>query len=237
VSRCLPQRVAWASALLAALALGPGCGVIALTHDKMLGPVSPAGNIHPVVVGDDFVVTERGVAPGESSRDQPMFRPVPPGFPRRYGEPNTFYKMLQGGQAFLRGLSFVVWGETRSGTPLLEDQLATLERGRSSEEVLAKLGTPNLWLRRKHGSLMAYKAELGTFLAFYVGMPPLADNIVPIPGLNNLSFRWHYNVIRPYKTLLLFDTDERLVAWFRNDPEEPEEAPASNGAGGEEGDG
>lgn len=211
------------AALLGLLAL-QGCGVVALIHDKMLGPVSPAGNIHSVMVGDDFVVTERGVE-GRSNREQPMFRPIPPGFPRRYGEPASLVKGLRGAEAFVRGLSFLVWGESQKGAPVSPEAVAGLSVGRTSAEVLDRLGPPNLWLRRQTGSIMAYQAELGTFLAFYLGMPPLADQLVPIPGLSSLTFRYRYNVIRPYKTILFFDGDERLVAWFRNDPAKPPQPP------------
>jgi len=128
-------------------------------------------------------------------------------------------------QATIRALSFVVWGETRVGKRLPADAVATLEEGTSAAEVLERLGSPNLWLRRESGSLMAYKAEVGTHLSFYLGMPPLADRVLPIPGLNNLTFRWNYQQTRPYKTVLLFDAHDRLRAWFQNDPEAPLEEP------------
>ncbi|RMG11126.1 MAG: hypothetical protein D6731_16180 [Planctomycetota bacterium] len=215
-------RGATLQALVLGLASLSGCGVLALTHDKMLGPVSPAGRIHSVVVSNDYIVTERGLVGVGDERDQPLFRPIPPGFPRRYAEPASMVKGLRGAMAFLRGLSFVVWGRTHTGRVLPEDALTVLRKGITAAEVLAALGTPSLWLRRKGGSLMGYRAEVGTFLSVSLGLPPLADQFVPIPGLGNIRIRWHYNIIKPYKTLLVFDAQERLVAWFRNDPDASE---------------
>jgi hypothetical protein len=206
------------AALALALLLPPlgGCGVIALIHDKMLGPVSPLGEVHAAAVGAHFTVSETGVT-GDVSRE-PTFRPLPPNLPDR-GRPQRYWDIVQGMVAFIRGISFVVWGESRTGVPLDPQRLERLTPGISAQEALEALGTPNLWLRRQGGSLMAYKAELETFFAFYIGMPPFVDNFNPIPGLSSLSFRWNYRALRPYKTLLFFDADERLTAWVKNDPD------------------
>ena len=60
----MPSPRTRSSVALLALTVGlsslPGCGVLALVHDKILGPISPAGRIHPLVVGDDFRISEQG---------------------------------------------------------------------------------------------------------------------------------------------------------------------------------
>ncbi len=215
--RC-PRRRAALLLLLALLPSTSGCGVLALIHDKMLGPVSPLGEIHPPTIGAEFTVTDQGVS-GDISQE-PNFRPFPPNIPDR-GRPLRYWNIVQGLSAFIRGISFVVWGETQDGRPLDPAMLDGLRPGVDAQTVLSTLGTPQMWLRRKTGSLMAYKAELGTFFAFYVGMPPFVDNINPIPGLSSLTFRWNYQSVRPYKTVLFFDQDDRLVTWMRNDPDQP----------------
>lgn len=218
-------------ALLAPLHLG-GCGVVALIHDKMLGPISPLGRIHPAAIGAEFTVTYQGVS-GDVS-NEPTFRPLPPDLPDR-GRPLRYWNIVQGMVAFIRGISFVVWGESRTGTPLPAERVGRLTPGISAQEALEALGTPNLWLRRTGGSIMAYKAELETFFAFYLGMPPFVDNFNPIPGLSSLTFRWNYRAIRPYKTILFFDAEDRLVSWFKNDPDREIDVEAETAAPAEAG--
>lgn len=213
------------AALGALLLAASGCSLPSLWHDKMLGPISPAGQVHAVSVGSDFTVTDEGVV--ATLGNEPILRPYPLDFIRRIAQPRNFYGVHQGLQAIIKAISFVVLGETSVGKPLPADAVRKLKEGAPAGEVLRLLGSPNLWIRRSGGSVMAHRAALGSHWSFYLGMPPLADRILPIPGLNNLTFRWNSHVTRVYKTVLLFDADDRLRAWFQNDPDaEPGEPDA-----------
>ena len=60
---------------------------------------------------------------------------------------------------------------------------------------------------------MAYKAEKREVFAFWIGTPPFIDII---PGANNFSFRYMYRRLRPFKTVLFFDTEDRLLGLVSN---------------------
>ena len=197
-----------ARTLLAALGAGlgcAGCGLVALTHDSVIGPVSPAGQIHATAVGSGFRVTESGPVadPGDDAR----LRPYPRDLFERVAAPHSFWSLAQGIEAFLASLSPVTSRETRRGT-LGSTALAP---GASLDEALALLGPPELWLRRESESLLLYRSARRRTLSFYLGVPPPAAALVPIPGIGNLYVRWANESERAEKLLLFFDRDGRLV--------------------------
>jgi hypothetical protein len=79
-------------------------------------------------------------------------------------------------------------------------------------EALAQLGPPDLWLRRETGSLLLYRQERRRKLSFYLGVPPPAAALVPVPGIGNLHFRYAEETARAEKLLLFFDRDDHLLA-------------------------
>lgn len=194
------------AALLAGLG-GAGCGLVTLAHDSTIGPVSPAGRIHAAVVGSDFHVTEHG--PEAELGDDARLRPYPRDLFERVGAPHSFWSLAQGIQAFLASISPVTIRETRSGA--LAPTAVALAPGTSLDEALARLGSPDLWLARESESLLLYRAGSRRMLSFYLGVPPPAAALVPIPGIGNLYARWAIESERAEKLLLFFDRDGRLV--------------------------
>ena len=89
------RRRARAAALwLALVATAPGCGALALTHDKMLGPVSPAGRIHPLAVGGEFRLSRQGPVADDTGAHP--FRIFPQDPLRRLGAPRQWIKRAGG---------------------------------------------------------------------------------------------------------------------------------------------
>lgn len=203
------KRAARASliALASAASLSVGCSLPAFIHDKTIGPVSPAGYVHASTVGGEFTVTEDGIQTRNAGAW--LFRPYPENFLRRVGLPQTFWFTAKGFQAFFYGVSPVVIRDFEVGRDLATASLSSLEPlEATSADVLAHLGPPNLWIKRREGSLMSYRADKGQVIAFWLGAPPFVDII---PGANNLSFRYLYRRTRPYKTTLFFDAEGRLL--------------------------
>jgi hypothetical protein len=196
---------------LAAGALGlPGCGLLTLTHDTILGPVSPAGRIHDAAVGSDFRVTETG--PVADAADRPLLRPYPEDLLERIAAPHSLYALTQGLEAALAGFSFVVQRESREQSlPPLAARAMT-RPGVHVGEVLERLGPPELWIRRPGDSLMLYRGRSRSSLAFYLGVPPPASVFLPLPGLSNLRFRYTRGDERVEKLLLFFDDRDVLQA-------------------------
>jgi hypothetical protein len=197
--------------LLEALCAGlgcAGCGLVALIHDSVIGPVSPADQIHATVVGSGFRVTERGPVadPGDDAR----LRPYPRDLFERVAAPHSFWSLAQGIEAFFASLSPVTSRETRRGA-LGAAAGTALAPGASVDEALALLGPPELWLRREGESLLLYRSARRRTLSFYLGVPPPAAALVPIPGIGNLYLRWATESERAEKLLLFFDRDGRLV--------------------------
>jgi hypothetical protein len=127
------------------------------------------------------------------------------------------------------GISPVVQGDSPTGVPITAEQKEQLFEGMSEKEVLHLLGPPQRWIRRLQGSLMSYEAELGDDLGWYIGVPPLASGMAPVPGIENLRFRWWTKTKVPYKTLIFFDTEGKLASVVHT-------APEAEGEAGEDGD-
>jgi len=205
-----------ALALCASLAGLPGCGVLALAHDQILGPISPAGRIHPLVVGDDFRISEQG--PVADVVDPNPFRLFPPNpLKRLYRSPQT---ALIGFQFFLGFIGrYVLQRHDGVGRPLDREAIARLEALRTTagevldvHRVLDVLGAPRQWIKRPASQLMVYGNEARDEIAFSLGLPPGVGNLLPIPGIGELlRFDYSHVTIDYTRTLLFFDPDDRLV--------------------------
>jgi len=213
-------RRGWRARGLAAgaLALLPGCGLVTLTHDTLLGPVSPLGAIHDVSVGSDFRVTESG--PAADTEGEPLLRPYPADLLERLAAPHSFYSLTQGLEAAIAGFSLVVQRDAREAELPDPGVRAGLRTGLDAEAVLRLLGPPELWIRSPSRSLMLYRGRGRRSIAFYLGVPPLASIFLPVPGLGNLRFRYTSSEDRVEKLLLFFDADDVLasVASSKVDP-------------------
>jgi hypothetical protein len=188
-----------------------GCGWLALTHDTMLGPASPAGRIHPAVVGSRFRVTATG--PVADSRNEPLYRPYPPDMLQRLGRPSGFYSAIQGLQAFIVGFTPLLRRGSEEGRVPDPGRLDSLPEGASIRQVLAELGPPEIWIRRERGSLLLYRESIAETFALYLGVPPLVGALIPFPGVGNLRFRYISGDRQVNKLMLVFDAGDRLVSF------------------------
>lgn len=197
-----------------ALLLGPGCGLITLTHDKVLGPISPAGRLHPFVTGTNVRVGRRGPE-ASAIAGTAAFRAYPLDILRHaYRTPVV---LLYGVQFYLGFvLRFVLQRVEQEGLPPPpEGRLALQERQGEWDvaRVLKHLGCPQLWIKRREGSVMFYASRISRELGVSLGVPPGVGSLIPIPGVGEL-LRFDYNdtdVVMD-RTLLLFDPQGRLVS-------------------------
>lgn len=206
----------WEWAVLALLGL-PGCGWLTLVHDTMLGPVSPAGRIHDVTVGSGFHVTDAG--PVANATGEPLFRPYPEDLLDRLGAPHSLWSLTEGIEAAIAGFSPVVKRDASEQQLPAAEIRAGLRPGLDVAEVLRRLGPPELWIRRPDESLMLYRGRDRRTLAFYLGVPPPASALLPIPGLSSLRFRYTSVDERVAKLLLFFDDRDVLQAVAESGPE------------------
>ena len=186
-----------------------GCGLVSLAHDSLIGPVSPVGRIHSTTVGSEFRVTEQG--PVADLGDDARLRPYPRDLFDRVAAPHSFWALVQGIEAFVASVSPVTTRETRTGALEAAAARSALAPGTSVSDALALLGPPELWLRREGGSLLLYRAVRRRTLSFYVGIPPPAAALLPVPGVGNLYARYSADSARSEKLLLFFDRDGRLL--------------------------
>jgi hypothetical protein len=183
------------------------CGLATLAHDSVLGPVSPAGRIHEATVGRDFRVTRAG--PVADASAEARLRPYPADLIRRLGSPASFRALFQGLQALAAGTSVVIDRRERSGSrPDLDDLPG---EGASVQEVFAQLGTPEVWIRRKGGSVAYYRSSSGRDRQVNVGVPPIAAALIPVPGVASLVFRLGSGVEALGGAVLFFDDHDRLT--------------------------
>jgi hypothetical protein len=203
------RRAARAGALAFAAQALCGCGLATLTYDSTIGPITPVGRIHELTVGEDIHVGEDGVQ--ASLGDTPRLRPYPRDLIRRLAQPSSFWFAAQGLQAFLRSFSPLASRETHVGKPMPPGTPAELQPGAPLASTLELLGPPDLWLRRKSGSLLLYRDASKRTWSFYVGVPPPATWMVPIPFIGSLRFRYISERARAEKLMLFFDPADALI--------------------------
>lgn len=217
---------AGAALLLLSLSGAPGCGALALTHDKMLGPVSPAGRIHPLAVGGEFRLSRQGPVADDTGAHPFRIFPQDP-LRRLFSLPRV---MLQGFTFYL-GFLFRYVGQFHSDVGQAPDAVALRELEQaperpSSRDVLRRLGAPRQWIKRASGSLMIYSAEVLRELSLAIGVPPGVGTLIPIPGVAEV-LRFDYSTLSSStpRAMLFFDREERLIAVVRGgglEQEEPE---------------
>lgn len=220
------RRRARAAALwLALVATAPGCGALALTHDKMLGPVSPAGRIHPLAVGGEFRLSRQGPVADDTGAHPFRIFPQDP-LRRLFSLPRV---MLQG-FTFYVGFLFRYVGQFHVDVGQAPDPAALRELERapeppSSREVLRRIGPPRQWIKRAEWSLMVYSAEVLRELSLAIGVPPGVGTLIPIPGVAEV-LRFDYSTLSSStpRAMLFFDREERLIAVVRGGGLEEEEA-------------
>lgn len=217
----MKRRAALAGALAAAAQALCGCGLATLTYDSTIGPITPVGRIHELTVGEDIHVGDDGVQ--ASLGDTPRLRPYPRDLIRRLASPSSFWFAAQGLQAFLRSFSPLASRETHVGKPI-PGLPAELQPGAPLASALALLGPPDVWLRRKSGSLMLYRDASKRTWSFYVGVPPPATWLVPIPFIGSLRFRYISERARAEKLMLFFDPADALIEarWGVDSDADPE---------------
>jgi len=193
---------------LAAIALS-GCGLITMMHDSVIGPISPLGRINSVAVGSDFRVTDTG--PVADLGGDARLRPTPRDMVRRIAMPSSYWALAQFFEYFLTSFSFAASRETRVGRAAAEDPPAELRPGVPVGEALARLGPPDVWVRRGGGSFMLYRGISDRAWSFYVGVPPPVGWFIPIPGITNLRFNYRSERERATKLMLFFDERDVLA--------------------------
>ena len=196
-------------AAIALLVLGAplaGCGLLTLAHDSMLGPVSPAGRIHDAAVGSDFEATVGGFS--ADARDEPVLRPFPRDLIRRLGSPSSFHSLTTGLEAFLLGAS--TYSERRTAEGSTPDPAGIPAAGASADQVMAKLGPPDVWVRFAAGETMAYRAQRLRSTTLNIGVPPALGFLIPFPGASNLAYRRITQGTRTQGFVLFFDEQRRL---------------------------
>lgn len=204
-------------ALAALLVAAPGCGPIALAHDKILGPVSPAGRIHPLAVGSEFRLSRAG--PTADLGNAHPFRLYPENPLRHvFAVP----RVLMQGMHFYLGFLFRFVGQYQEdvGVPPDEAGLTALAEApeRPDEgEVLRRLGPPRRWIKRAEGSLMVYGADVLRELNVSLGVPPGVGSLIPIPGVAEL-LRFDYSTLTKSQptAILFFDREQKLVDVVRS---------------------
>jgi hypothetical protein len=182
-----------------------GCGPIAFVHDKLLSPISPAGQLHPVVMGRGFRVGKRGIETDLTRTGR--LRPIPPQSLQRL---RNFQSLVQGIEFAVMSLSYVVDRRVDTGRPLPAEVVSELPEGIDQQQVLSLLGVPDAWVRRATGSVMAYAAERSRDLVLALGVPPGVSDLIPIPGVAQSKLVLTWSTETPYKTILFFDPEGRL---------------------------
>lgn len=130
------MRRASRAALAAALLGAGGCGPIALAHDKVLGPISPAGQVHPLATGSEFRVSRQG--PTADRGTAHPFRLFPENPLRHvYAVP----RVLMQGLHFYLGFLFRFVGQYHEdmGTPPDDGVLTALQAAPDRPDVRAVL--------------------------------------------------------------------------------------------------
>ena len=183
-----------------------GCGLVTLTHDTMLGPVSPLGRIHDATVGRGFEATLEGVS--ADAEGEPRLRPLPPDLLHRLGSPSSFQSLTTGLEAFLLGAS--TYSERRKIAAVAPDVARIPAIGASAEEVLAALGPPDRWARFVDGAAMAYRGQSERRTTLNLGVPPVVGFFIPIPGVSSLAYRRISDDTHGDGFVLFFGADGRL---------------------------
>jgi len=203
------RRIVGAGIAGLALFALPGCGLVTLMHDSVIGPISPVGRINAVTVGSDFRVTDTG--PVADLGADARLRPVPRDMIRRMAMPSSYWALAQFFEFFLTSTSPVATRTTRVGRAADAPLPAELRPGVPVGTALALLGPPDVWVRRGGGSFMLYRGISERGWSIYAGVPPPVGWFIPIPGITNLRYSYRSERERASKVMLFFDEQDVLV--------------------------
>ncbi len=191
--------VAGSLTLVVAMATLSGCGAVSVIHDTMIGPISPAGRIEPIISGRSFQVGERGISVARTG--EPRLRAYPPDLGSRFRGVDG---LIGGARFAVLGQSFVAHQVVRTGTPVEEDDLDRLVIGETRPgEAAAILGPPNLWLRRPAGDLMGWGDARRRHVLIRIG-PGAASQFIPVPFIGNLTLNLGFGAGAPGRVTLIF---------------------------------
>ncbi len=183
-----------------------GCGPLTLIHDAYIGPISPAGRIHALVVGDNFRVGRHGP---EATPPRHLLAPLPP---RLFQRMASTIPATRGLRAAVASFSFYVDRTELTGkAPPYEPTRDWT--GVSQAELLAELGPPQQWIQRRDGSLLVYSGDVWEAHSLYLGLPPGVSNLIPIPGISNLRFRYSSSDARRERLMFFLDAEKRVLGW------------------------
>jgi hypothetical protein len=201
---------------VALILVASGCGPVALLHDAYIGPISPVGTIHRYVVTEHFEITELGpVADYDPYRDG-LLRPFPPNMLQR----SSLIPMARGIEVVTGGLSFVTERHRTHAAPLTADQQRALRLGMSRDDAIRACGVPAQWIGREEGTILTYPVHTTDHFEIHAGVPPGIVDLIPIPGIQALSFVYNIREAAVHSAVLFFDRDDVLRA-FAVAPHEP----------------
>jgi hypothetical protein len=167
-----------------------------------------------VAVGGDFHVTEEG--PVADLGGDSRLRLYPRDLLRRIGTPASYWAATQGIEAFLGSISPVATHTTHFGGTAIAKPPAALQPGIPVGVALALLGPPDMWVRRSTGSYMLYREISQREWSFYVGVPPPAALLIPVPFIDSLRLSGAIDRKRASKLMLFFDERDVLVGTSSN---------------------
>ena len=206
-----------------------GCGLVALMHDKMLGPISPAygeTGLHPLVVGENLRPGANGFV--ATVTDANPFRLYPPNpIEGLFHRPIALARGLRSFLGYVGRIVQQKW--ERIGRLPNPEELARLNAVRERDvptvsTVLDLLGPPRMWIKRANSQLMVYGEDVAYELLITIGAPPGVSDLIPIPGVGGVA-RVDYvgKEVHRDRTLIFFTADGRLLEVVAPKPSEETE--------------
>lgn len=199
--------VAW---LLAGFTLwgGSGCGAVAVIHDHILGPFSPAGRLEPGVRGHRLVLGRRGLQSGPT--DEPRLRAYPPSFISQ--RLTRFDLAANGAMVSMANRSILTHQVGTEGHELPRQAASELVVGECKPaDAVAAMGPPAMWLRRAAGDVLIWRQEKVRHLELRVGLGP-ASRFIPVPLVGNIELDLRFGNQTEERLALLFSPDGSLDA-------------------------
>ncbi len=186
-----------------------GCGAVAVIHDNMVGPISPARRLEVAIRGGwVHAIDDRGRRYKRINDGEPRLRAYPKNTTKWL---MAFDRVVRGARRGVERRSLVSHRFESAGNDLpSREQLDELEPGATTpQEAATALGPPDLWLRRADGDLMLWEHVRASQLEIRLGPGP-ATRFIPVPGIGNLKLDLGFGRQGSERILLLFDPEGRL---------------------------
>lgn len=185
-----------------------GCGAVAVIHDHVLGPFSPAGRLEPGVRGHRLVLGRRGLVSGET--DEPRLRAYPPSF---IGQRLTRFDLAVNAiMLSVANRSILTQQVGTEGHQLPRQAASELVVGQCRPaDAVAAMGPPALWMRRAAGDVLIWRREMVRHLELRVGPGP-ASRFIPVPLVGNLELDLRFGNLTDERLALLFSPEGKLEA-------------------------